>query len=142
MIKLKPLPLVKEKNHRYPHLNEAIQAGFPSPATDFQENKLDLNEHLIKNPAATYFVTVSGDSMENAGIFSGDILIIDRSIEPQHRHIIIAALDGELTVKRLIITKSGTELHSENINYPPISIPELADFSVWGVVTYVIHQLR
>lgn len=118
-----------------------IEAGFPSPAEDYIEGSLDLNQHLIRHPAATFFVRVSGDSMINAGIFTGDILIVDRSLEPADKKIVIAVLDGELTVKRLRIRDNIPTLEPENEQYPSIHIqPEMA-FEIWGVVTNVIHKL-
>ncbi len=117
-----------------------IPAGFPSPADDFADTKLDLNEHLIHHPTATFFVKVSGDSMTGVGIFDGDMLIVDRSLESHDRSIVIAALDGELTVKRLRIKNGTYMLFSENEKYPPIEIEDESDFSVWGVVTAVVHS--
>ena len=119
-----------------------VQAGFPSPANDYFENKLDLNELVIQHPAATFFVRVEGESMANADIHSGDILVVDRSIEPASGKIVIAVIDGEFTVKRLIIENSRAFLVPENSNYPTLKIEEEADFQVWGVVTYVIHKTR
>lgn len=120
----------------------AVSAGFPSPADDFVDTKLDLNEYLIKHPAATFFVRVSGNSMIKAGIFSEDILIVDRSLEPQDGSIIIAALNGELTVKRLKIDKKRIFLMPENPAYTVIEVTEDEDFRVWGVVTSVIHKIK
>ena len=120
---------------------ESVSAGFPSPADDYLEGKLDLNDHLVRNPAATFFVRVTGDSMVDAGMYSGDILVVDRSIEPKNNNIIIAVLDGELTVKRLNITKDKIQLMPENSQYTPINITEEMHFEVWGVVTTVIHSV-
>lgn len=110
-------------------------AGFPAPGDDVVERTLDVNDLLINNPTATFFVRVSGDSMEGARIFDGDVLVVDRSIEPKHNHIVVAAVYGELVVKRL--RKSTTELClvSENEEYEPISIAEAEDCFIWGVVT-------
>jgi DNA polymerase V len=118
-----------------------VPAGFPSPAADYEEDKLDLNRHLIKNPAATFFVRVSGDSMEGAGIHHGDLLVVDRSIEPRDRNIVIAVINGELTVKRIKIRGRKIALEPENENYPVQEIAEGSEFEVWGVVTNVIHQV-
>ncbi len=118
-----------------------VSAGFPSPADDYIERNLDLNEHLIQNPAATFFVRVSGDSMIGAGINHGDILIVDRSFEPATGKIIIAIFNGELTVKRLIKTADSCKLIAENPAYDSIEVAEGADFEVWGVVTFAIHQV-
>jgi DNA polymerase V len=119
-----------------------VSAGFPSPSNDYLEGKLDLNEHLIKNPPATFFVSVSGDSMIGAGIHPEDILVVDRSISPTSGKIVIAVVDGDLTVKRLLLGGGGNNvfLMAENPSYPPITITEEMSFQVWGVVTYVIHK--
>lgn len=118
-----------------------LPAGFPSPADDYIEGKLDLNRHLIKHPAATFFVRVSGDSMIGAGIHSGDLLVVDRSLEPADRHVVVAVLDGELTVKRLFKQQGVLRLLPENLNYQPIEISGQHTFEIWGVVTSVIHSL-
>lgn len=122
--------------------SSSVQAGFPSPADDYVEKTLDLNDHLIDHPAATFFVRVSGDSMMGAGIHHDDILVVDRSLQPKDRDIIIAVLNGELTVKRLKVGEGGTILRPENPDYPDISIHEEMDFCIWGVVTSVIHRFR
>lgn len=124
-----------------PLFSDAVPAGFPSPATDYCERKLDLNELCIKRPAATYFVRAQGDSMIDAGIFSGDVIVVDRSIEASHGDIVIASFNGELMVKRLE-TSPATRLVAMNCNYPPIDIPEGADLEIFGVATTVIHSLR
>ena len=121
--------------------SDPVVAGFPSPATDFMEGKLDLNEHLIQNPAATFFVKVTGDSMIGAGIHTDDLLIVDRSTPITHGRVIIAVLDGELTVKRLERLNGQIRLIAENPNYPAIAVTDQQDFSIWGVVTNVIHPL-
>jgi len=118
-----------------------IPAGFPSPADDFIDKKLDLNEHLIKHPAATFFVKVQGHSMTGAGIQSGDILIVDRALEPADRRIAVVALNGELTVKRLKKTKGRLFLVSENPEYKAIEVTPEMNFEVWGVVVHVIHPV-
>lgn len=118
-----------------------VPAGFPSPAEDYIEGKLDLNKYLIKHPAATFFVKVTGDSMINAGIHPGDILIVDRSIDPADKKVVIAVVDGELTVKRIRIIKDKIILMPENANYEPLRIKEEMSFEIWGVVTNVIHSL-
>ena len=127
---------------RIPIFSSTVRAGFPSPADDYIEDYLDLNEYLIKHPAATFMVRASGDSMINASINSGDILVVDRSIEPSHGKIIIAAIDGELTVKRLYKTNEQTKLLPENPDYPEIELKEDSDMVIWGVVTNVIHELE
>jgi len=117
-----------------------VQAGFPSPAEDYIDKKLDLNEQLVRHPAATFFVRVDGDSMRDAGVTSGDILVVDRAVEPRDGHIVIAALDGELTVKRLRRKNGQVLLVPENSDYAPVTVGPEASFEVWGVVTYIIHK--
>ncbi|MGC9362477.1 MAG: LexA family protein [Candidatus Syntrophosphaera sp.] len=124
-----------------PVVGQRVPAGFPSPATDYIEGTLDLNEHLIQHPASTFFFRVDGLSMVNAGIFPDDILIVDRSLEPAHNKIIVAVYDGELTVKRLRIEDGNYYLCSENTDYPVICVDQELEFFVWGVVTYVIHKV-
>ena len=118
-----------------------VAAGFPSPADDYIEGPLDLNEHVIKHPSATYFVRASGDSMNGAGIFNGDLLIVDRSLEPIHGKVVIAEVDGHLTVKRLSKLKDHFSLQPENASYPSIELQEGNEVVVWGVVTHVLHNL-
>ena len=118
-----------------------LPAGFPSPADDYLEGKLDLNRHLIKHPAATFFVRVTGDSMIGAGIHSGDLLVVDRSLEPADKNVVVAVLDGELTVKRLFNQNGVLRLLPENLNYQPIEITAQQTIEIWGVVTSVIHTL-
>lgn len=118
-----------------------IKAGFPSAADDYLDKKLDLNEHLIKHPSATFFVKVKGDSMINAGIHSGDILIVDRSLEPKDKKVVVAVINGEFTVKRLHKKNDKLFLLSENPNYKPIEITPDVDFEIWGVVMHVIHSV-
>ena len=118
-----------------------LPAGFPSPADDYLEGKLDLNRHLIKHPAATFFVRVTGDSMIRAGIHSGDLLVVDRSLEPADKNVVVAVLDGELTVKRLFKQNGILRLLPENLSYQPIEISPQQTIEIWGVVTSVIHSL-
>ncbi len=119
----------------------SVSAGFPSPADDFIDTKLDLNEHLIRHPSATFFVRASGDSMIGAAIHSGDILIVDRSLEAANNVIVIAALEGELTVKRFKKKADRVFLFPENKEYKIIEVTHNETFSIWGVVTYVVHKL-
>ena len=118
-----------------------IAAGFPSPADDYIEKHLDLNEHLVKHPSATFFVQVEGESMINAGIHNGDILIVDRSLEASDKKIIVAVVNGELTVKRVRKDKDALFLVPENADFKPLCVTEEMDFHVWGVVTSVIHKV-
>lgn len=120
----------------------SVKAGFPSPAEDYAEQHLDLNTHFIARPAATFFLRVSGDSMINVGIFNGDMLIVDRSLTPANGKIVIAAVNGELTVKRLSKTNAGIFLVAENDRYPPIELTESDHIQIWGVVVYTIHALE
>lgn len=118
-----------------------VEAGFPSLAEEYIDENIDLNKYLIKHPAATFFVRVSGNSMIGAGIHDNDLLIVDRSINPINGKIVIAAIDGHLTVKRLIINKNITYLKAENAEFPPIKVNPEAGVHIWGVVTNSIHSL-
>ena len=115
--------------------------GFPSPADDYLDRPLDFNELLVTNPAATFAVRIAGDSMKNAGIFPGDVAIVDRSMTAWNGCIVMALLDGEFTVKRYRLTAGGIVLEPENRKYQPIAVPEDADFQVWGVVKNTIRML-
>lgn len=126
---------------KLPLFLESVSAGFPSPADDYLQTSLDLNELLVKNQNSTFFVRVAGDSMKEAGIFSGDILVVDRSLEAKDGNVIIAVINGELTVKRLSKIKNKVYLLPENNNYEPIEITESMQLNVWGVVRTVIHQV-
>tara|TARA_B100000963_G_scaffold354314_1_gene370586 strand:+ start:73 stop:477 length:405 start_codon:yes stop_codon:yes gene_type:complete len=118
-------------------------AGFPSPAENYVEEQLDLNKYLIKNKESSFFVRVSGDSMINVGIFDNDILIVDRSLTPVRQSIILASIDGELVIKKIIKDKlENYYLKSENNDYPNIKLNSNTDTMIWGVVTYVLHSLR
>jgi DNA polymerase V len=119
---------------------EKIPAGFPSPADGYLEKKLDLNDLMVKHPAATYFLRVEGDSMIGAQIASGDILVVDRAESATPNRIIVAVINGEFTVKRLLKEGNTLILKAENPRYPKIVIEEGCDFQVFGVVTYVIHK--
>jgi len=135
--------IIPEKGERVelPIFLESVSAGFPSPAEDYMEGKLDLNKYLIKNQSATFFVRVTGDSMVNAGIYSGDILIVDRSLTPKDGSIVIAVIDSELLVKRMQYIKNKIFLTPENPKFEPIEITGEMNFEVWGVVTTVIHSV-
>ncbi len=116
-------------------------AGFPSPADDYLAGPLDLNAHLIKHPAATFLMRAAGDSMRAAGIHQGDILVVDRSLEPSSGRIVIAAVDGQLTAKRLQIIHNEWRLLSDNDAEEPITVDQNTGIEIWGVVTTVIHSL-
>ncbi len=124
-----------------PYYEARVSAGFPSPAADYEEGRLDLNKYLIKNPPATFFVRVSGESMVGAGIHSGDLLIVDRSLEPRDKNIVIAVVNGSLTVKRIRMHRKTICLEPENPDYAIQEICTDSEFQVWGVVTNVIHPL-
>ncbi len=125
---------------KIPFYITSVNAGFPSPAEDYVERLIDLNQELIHNQLATFMVRVKGDSMIDAGIHEGDVLIIDNSLEATNGKVIIGALNGEFTVKRLKKEKEKITLLPENKNYKPVVITPTMDFKVWGVVTYVIHK--
>ncbi|OHD65798.1 MAG: hypothetical protein A2176_14380 [Spirochaetes bacterium RBG_13_51_14] len=126
----------------FPLFTARIPAGFPSPADDYVDKGLDLNELLVRHPAATFFVRVSGESMTGAGIHSGDVLVVDRAVAARNRSVIIAALNGELTVKRFVREKGRVHLVSENPDYAPLEVTDGMEFEVWGVVVHVIHSFK
>jgi len=125
---------------KVPLYSTRVQAGFPSPADDYLEGSLDLNEHLISHPAATFYCRVCGDSMTGVGIFDGDLLIVDRALTPRNGDVVLAVLDGELTCK--ILDNQGRQLLAANRRYPPIPIPEGSHFEVEGVVISSIRRHR
>ncbi len=128
------------KRFRIPLLNDSVSAGFPSPADDYTEENIDLNEHLISNPFSTFFLRVKGDSMINAGIKDKDLIIVDKSLIAKPGNIIIAMIDGEFTIKRLSIKNDELYLKSENNNYPDFRFKNHIDVQIWGVVIYSIHS--
>ncbi len=130
-----------EQRAGIPLFISSVSAGFPSPADDYIDQQLDLHHHLIQNPAATFFLRAQGESMLGAGIHDGDLLVVDRSLEASHNRVVIAAVDGELTVKRLVRRKGQVLLMPENEEYNPIDITEREHVHIWGVVSYVIHKL-
>lgn len=119
----------------------AVAAGFPSPAQDYFDGRIDLNAHLIKDITSTYVVRVTGSSMEGAGISDGDELIVNRALEPKDGSVVVAVLDGELTVKRLRITPTGLILQAENPKYPDIRVAALSELTIWGVATRCLHHV-
>jgi len=125
---------------KIPLYASTVSAGFPSPADDYLELSLDLNQYLIKHPAATFYVRVKGDSMINAGIHDGDLLIVDKSMEPGNDDVVVCVIDGEFTVKTLKKVNGEIYLIPGNPHYQTLKITEDMDFQVWGVVTYTIHQ--
>ena len=125
---------------KIPLFESGVSAGFPSPADDYMDLPIDLNEFLIKHPAATFYVRVKGNSMEGAGIRNGDLLIVDRAEEPRNKSIVLGIIDGKCIVKR--IKKKGRDqyLIPDNPEFKPIKIDNNMDFQVWDVVTYVVHK--
>lgn len=121
---------------------DAVACGWPSPAQDYYEGPISIDEALIKDHAATFIVRAAGTSMVNAGISPGDELLVDRSLTPRDGDIVVAILDGELTAKRLHLTGRGVILKAESDEHPDIVVPELAELRIFGVVTYAIHHLR
>ncbi|NOZ47748.1 MAG: translesion error-prone DNA polymerase V autoproteolytic subunit [Chlorobi bacterium] len=122
-----------------PLLLTKIQAGFPSPAEDYMEERLSLDKKLIKNRSATFFARVTGDSMINSGIYNGDLIIVDKALNPKPDSVLLCVLDGEFTLKKVRKIKNKMYMIPENPDYPPIKISEYNDFRIWGVVTYSIR---
>lgn len=135
-------PLEKTSKHQIPLYLSRVPAGFPSPADDYVDKRLDLNVHLIQHPNATFFIRVDGDSMTDAGIHSGDLLVVDRKLEPGDQSVVVAALDGELTVKRLVKKNGKLFLASENPRFKPIEVNPEVGVEVWGVVVHSIHNVK
>lgn len=121
--------------------NEGVSAGFPSPADDFKELRISIDKEVVKNETATFYARVSGESMQGAGLDDGDLLVIDRSLEPEDNKIAICFIDGEFTVKRLKVEKDCVYLMPENPKYQPIKVTEDNELIIWGVVTYVVKKL-
>lgn len=120
---------------------EAVECGFPSPARDFTEGSIDLNEELIPHPNSTFVVRARGDSMIGSGIYPGDLVIVDRSLKSRNGSVVVAVLDGELSIKILTIKNEQLSLSSTNKNYSDVLVSEEMDFTIWGVCTYVVHTL-
>ncbi|NQD87605.1 translesion error-prone DNA polymerase V autoproteolytic subunit [Paenarthrobacter sp. CM16] len=119
----------------------AVAAGYPSPAQDYFDGRIDLNEHLVKDVTSTFIVRVTGQSMERAGISDGDELVVNRAMEPKDGSVVVAVLDGELTIKRLRITPSGVVLQADNPCFPDIEVPTLSELTIWGVATRCLHHV-
>ncbi len=119
----------------------AVQAGFPSPAQDYFDGRVDLNTHLIKDVNSTFIVRVAGDSMKNAGISDGDEVIVDRALTPRDGDVVVAVLDGELTLKRLFIRSERVLLKAENPRFSDIAVDTLSELTIWGVVTRCLHHV-
>lgn len=127
-------PLPEAVTRAFPLGLTPISAGFPSPAEDYADRSLDINEYLVRNPVSTFFFQVQGDSMQGAEIFDGDILVVDRSITPQHGHIVVAFLNGERLVKRLFRRGGRIALIAENPDYPALDLHDGVELIIWGVV--------
>lgn len=135
------LDFIESKGYQLLFYACAVQAGFPSPTDDYMEGKLDLNKHLVKHPTATFFVKVAGDSMIKARIYPGDVLVVDQSLEAKHGKIVIAAVDDQLTVKRLNKKGKETYLMPENDDFEPIKLSEGNEIVIWGIVTNVLNAV-
>ena len=133
---------VSRKSVLLPLVYESVSAGFPSPAESYIDTNIDLNEELINHPASTFFLRVKGNSMKNAGIQDGDLLIVDRSLDAKPGHIVVAILDGSFTVKKLTYRKNIPYLEAENSNYPPLDLRHYENIQIWGVAIYSIHTLN
>jgi DNA polymerase V len=124
------------------YIDVPVSAGFPSPAGDYLERSLDLNERLVPRPAATFFIRVRGDSMTGVGILDGDLLIVDRSCRPKSGDVVVAIVNGHFTVKLFVKTNEGAWLKAANPAYQPIALTADTDAEIWGVVTYAVHSFR
>ena len=122
-------------------LRKAVPAGFPSPADDYVERRLSLDEHLIQHRESTFFMRVAGHSMRDLGIFDGDLLVVDRSVPATHGCVVVAVIDGEFTVKQLLYTSLGKVLRAAHPDYPEVAVTAEHDFSIWGVVQWNVHRL-
>lgn len=130
-----------ENSRELPFITSGIKAGFPSPAADFDETRISLDKALVKNPDTTFYAKANGQSMKGAGIDDGDIMVIDRSIEPRNDKIAVCLIDGEFTVKRIKKTKEELLLMPENSDFQPIKINEDNQLVIWGIVTYIIKKV-
>ena len=130
-----------DESHSIPLTSNNISAGFPSPADDFKEIRISLDKEIIKNEEATFYARVDGESMLDAGLSDGDLIVIDRSEEPKNGSVAVCLLDGEFTVKRLKLKNKEIYLMPENSRYSPIKIGEGNELSIWGIVTYVVKKM-
>lgn len=138
LVFFQPAPENQKKIH---WAKEGISAGFPSPADDFKELRISIDQEVVRNEAATFYARVSGESMQGAGLDHGDLLVIDRSIEPKDNKIAVCFVDGEFTVKRLKVEANCVYLMPENEKYPPIKVTEENELIIWGIVTYVVKKV-
>ena len=122
-------------------IEHGISAGFPSPADDFKELRISIDQEVVRNESATFYARVSGESMQGAGLDDGDLLVIDRSLEPKDNKIAVCFIDGEFTVKRLKVEADCIYLMPENKKYPPLKVTEENELIIWGIVTYVVKKL-
>lgn len=132
---------IEQKGLCFPLYSDRVQAGFPSPADDTPAENLDLGSYLIQNPASTFFVRVAGESMIGAGIFPDDLLIVDRSVSAENGDVVVVAMDGEFTVKRLFISQKRVELRPENKRFQVLTYKDASELNIWGVVKNVIHRV-
>lgn len=130
-----------ESNLEMPYISSGIKAGFPSPAADFDGTRVSIDQIVVKNALATFYAKANGNSMTGAGIDDGDILVIDKSIEPQDGKIAVCFIDGEFTVKRIKVQENSLLLFPENKLFEPIEITQENDFIIWGIVTFVVKKL-
>lgn len=143
MTELNDMPQDSKVDERLPKMaHDGIHAGFPSPATDYMTQAIDLNKELVRHPAATFYGRVVGDSMIDAGVEEGDILVIDKALDAKDGDMAVCFVDGEFTLKYLRFRENGLTLVPANPRYPSIEIDEGSDFMMWGVVTYVIKKTR
>ena len=136
---------IEDENLKKLHIYESgVSAGFPSPADDYLDVDLNLHKYLVKHPAATFFIIAKGHSMERAGISDSDLLVVDKSLEPNNKDIVVAIVDGEFTVKRYLVNNGSICLKAEGLSddYPDINITDSIEFEVWGIVTHTIHNNR
>ena len=137
-----PQPLRTQRTAQHlPLAEERVAAGFPSPADDYVDVGIDLNDQLIHHPTSTFFLRVSGDSMNGAGIHDGDLLVVDRSLDPRPGRVVVAVLDGGFTLKRLTRHQGRLRLEAANPSYPPLDLQSCDDAQIWGVAIHVIHSL-
>jgi len=143
MVCISSIPAMKNvSKYTIPFCQSSVMAGFPSPAQDYIEERVNILNKIVKNPSSTFLVRTKGNSMEEKGIQDGDILVVDKSLQAKNNSVVIAYIDGEFTVKRFFQDKKGITLYPANSMYKPIKVNPESDFLVWGVVTFVIHEYK
>ena len=142
MAKLQFFKAEMQDGQDFPFADEGVRAGFPSPAQDYMDSSIDLNQALVTHPESTFLARVAGDSMIDADVREGDIVVVDKSQEVRDGDMAVCVLNGEFTLKYVVRTESGVVLRPANESYPPIQVGDGDVFEVWGVVTYVIHKVR